>query len=189
MHEEQVGGGAPGLATGKRENRCGPAKASGSRHARANMPSVIFASSRDIIEPMHIDPWILAFSAITVIATIWMGFWSAKKSKTAQRLLRRRTQRERRLERQRHLRRIPQRRQLHGRGGHGDESAATTRCGIRSVTRAAICSCCCSSPGRCGGSGLTRFPISPKAASTRRSSARSPSCSCCSSGSSTRCRR
>ena len=30
-----------------------------------------------------IDPWILAFSAVTVIATIFMGFWSAKKSKTA----------------------------------------------------------------------------------------------------------
>jgi Na+(H+)/acetate symporter ActP len=32
---------------------------------------------------MTIDPWILAFSAVTVIATIWMGFWSAKRSKTA----------------------------------------------------------------------------------------------------------
>jgi Na+(H+)/acetate symporter ActP len=32
---------------------------------------------------MSIDPWILAFSAATVIVTIWMGFWSAKKSKTA----------------------------------------------------------------------------------------------------------
>ena len=32
---------------------------------------------------MNIDPWILAFSAITVLATIGMGFWSAKKSKTA----------------------------------------------------------------------------------------------------------
>jgi len=31
---------------------------------------------------MTIDPWILAFSAVTVIVTIWMGFWSAKKSKT-----------------------------------------------------------------------------------------------------------
>src|SRR5213596_3197974 len=30
-----------------------------------------------------IDIWILAFSALTVIATIWMGFWSAKRSKTA----------------------------------------------------------------------------------------------------------
>jgi Na+(H+)/acetate symporter ActP len=30
-----------------------------------------------------IDPWILAFSAITVIATIWMGFRSAKSSKSA----------------------------------------------------------------------------------------------------------
>jgi Na+(H+)/acetate symporter ActP len=32
---------------------------------------------------MHIDPWILTFSAATVLVTIWMGFWSAKKSKTA----------------------------------------------------------------------------------------------------------
>jgi Na+(H+)/acetate symporter ActP len=32
---------------------------------------------------MSIDPWILTFSAITVIVTIWMGFWSAKKSRTA----------------------------------------------------------------------------------------------------------
>src|SRR5688572_25425817 len=32
---------------------------------------------------MIVDPWILAFSAVTVAATIWMGFWSAKRSKTA----------------------------------------------------------------------------------------------------------
>src|SRR5436190_18888099 len=32
---------------------------------------------------MITDPWIFAFSAVTVIATIWMGFWSAKRSKTA----------------------------------------------------------------------------------------------------------
>ncbi|MFN0069820.1 MAG: cation acetate symporter [Limisphaerales bacterium] len=32
---------------------------------------------------MNIDPWILAFSALTVIATIWMGFWSAKRSRSA----------------------------------------------------------------------------------------------------------
>lgn len=32
---------------------------------------------------MNIDPYILALSAITVIATIWVGFWSARKSKTA----------------------------------------------------------------------------------------------------------
>ena len=31
----------------------------------------------------NIDPYILAFSAITVIATIFVGFWSARKSKTA----------------------------------------------------------------------------------------------------------
>ena len=30
-----------------------------------------------------IDPWILAFSAITVVITIWMGFRSAKTSKSA----------------------------------------------------------------------------------------------------------
>jgi Na+(H+)/acetate symporter ActP len=30
-----------------------------------------------------VDPWILTFSAVTVIATIAMGFWSAGKSKTA----------------------------------------------------------------------------------------------------------
>ncbi len=30
-----------------------------------------------------VDPWILAFSLVTVIATIGMGFWSAGKSKTA----------------------------------------------------------------------------------------------------------
>ncbi|HAB16824.1 MAG TPA: hypothetical protein DCE44_10280, partial [Verrucomicrobiales bacterium] len=29
------------------------------------------------------DPWILSFSALTVIATIWMGYWAAKKAKTA----------------------------------------------------------------------------------------------------------
>ncbi len=32
---------------------------------------------------MQIDPWIFSFSAATVIATIWMGFWSARRSKTA----------------------------------------------------------------------------------------------------------
>jgi len=32
---------------------------------------------------MQIDPYILAFSAVTVIVTIWMGFRSAKQSKTA----------------------------------------------------------------------------------------------------------
>src|SRR4051794_41928820 len=31
----------------------------------------------------NVDPWILAFSAITVVVTIWMGFRSAKTSKTA----------------------------------------------------------------------------------------------------------
>ncbi|MFO1475845.1 MAG: cation acetate symporter [Verrucomicrobiota bacterium] len=32
---------------------------------------------------MHIDPYILLFSAVTVVATLGMGFWSARKSKTA----------------------------------------------------------------------------------------------------------
>ena len=32
---------------------------------------------------MHIDPYILTFSALTVFATIFMGFWAARKSKTA----------------------------------------------------------------------------------------------------------
>ncbi|HWQ93722.1 MAG TPA: cation acetate symporter [Clostridia bacterium] len=32
---------------------------------------------------MHIDPYILGFSAVTVLVTIWMGFWAARKSKTA----------------------------------------------------------------------------------------------------------
>ncbi len=32
---------------------------------------------------MTIDPWILTFSAVTVVVTIWMGFRSAKTSKTA----------------------------------------------------------------------------------------------------------
>jgi Na+(H+)/acetate symporter ActP len=31
----------------------------------------------------QVDPWILAFSAVTVAATLWMGFRSAKTSKTA----------------------------------------------------------------------------------------------------------
>ena len=30
-----------------------------------------------------IDPWILAFSLVTVVATVGMGFWTARKSKTA----------------------------------------------------------------------------------------------------------
>ena len=32
---------------------------------------------------MAVDPWILAFSAVTVVATIWVGLWSARRSKTA----------------------------------------------------------------------------------------------------------
>src|SRR2546425_292502 len=32
---------------------------------------------------MRLDPWILTFSAAMVGLTIWMGFWAARKSKTA----------------------------------------------------------------------------------------------------------
>ena len=32
---------------------------------------------------MTVDPWIFGFSLATVAVTIWMGFWSAKRSKTA----------------------------------------------------------------------------------------------------------
>jgi Na+(H+)/acetate symporter ActP len=32
---------------------------------------------------MHLDPYVLSFSALTVVATIWLGFWAARKSKTA----------------------------------------------------------------------------------------------------------
>src|SRR4051794_37517785 len=32
---------------------------------------------------MAVDPWILTFSLVTVVVTIGMGFWSAKKSRTA----------------------------------------------------------------------------------------------------------
>src|SRR5688572_1744311 len=31
----------------------------------------------------NVDPWIFTFSFITVAVTIWMGIWSARKSKTA----------------------------------------------------------------------------------------------------------
>ena len=32
---------------------------------------------------LGVDPWIFSFSFITVAATIWMGFWAARRSKTA----------------------------------------------------------------------------------------------------------
>jgi Na+(H+)/acetate symporter ActP len=32
---------------------------------------------------MHIDLFILAFSGVTVIATLWLGFWAARRSRTA----------------------------------------------------------------------------------------------------------
>jgi len=45
---------------------------------------VLLASTPGLAESLkQIDPWILCFSLITVAATIWMGFWSARKSKTA----------------------------------------------------------------------------------------------------------
>ena len=30
-----------------------------------------------------VDPWILTFSLVTVLVTLWMGFWAARKSRTA----------------------------------------------------------------------------------------------------------
>jgi Na+(H+)/acetate symporter ActP len=36
------------------------------------------------LERSGVDLYILAFSAVTVVVTIWMGFWAARKSKTAQ---------------------------------------------------------------------------------------------------------
>lgn len=43
------------------------------------------SSSFPVFSPFlaALDPWILAFSALTVVATIWMGFWSAKRSRSA----------------------------------------------------------------------------------------------------------
>ena len=32
---------------------------------------------------MHVDPWIVFFSLITVVVTVFMGFWAARQSKTA----------------------------------------------------------------------------------------------------------
>ncbi|MGH7945991.1 MAG: solute symporter family protein [Opitutaceae bacterium] len=40
-------------------------------------------SARFLAQFGSVDPWIFAFSFITVVATIWMGIWSARKSKTA----------------------------------------------------------------------------------------------------------
>jgi len=42
-------------------------------------PAVLLAA----MDFSKIDPWILIFSLVTVAATIFMGFWTAKKSKTA----------------------------------------------------------------------------------------------------------
>src|SRR6185503_15599653 len=44
---------------------------------------LLFSPPLSTFHVMHFDPWILAFSAVPVIATILLGFWSAKKSKTA----------------------------------------------------------------------------------------------------------
>jgi len=41
------------------------------------------AAALPVAAPGKVDPWILAFSLITVVVTIWMGFRSAKTSKTA----------------------------------------------------------------------------------------------------------
>src|SRR5258706_16080403 len=46
-------------------------------------PLVAEATSGFLAILKQTDPWILCFSFITVAATIWMGFWSARKSKTA----------------------------------------------------------------------------------------------------------
>src|SRR5262245_40103471 len=45
------------------------------------------ASTSGGLEPgvmgIAIGPFILAFSLLTVLATIWMGFWAARRSRTA----------------------------------------------------------------------------------------------------------
>src|SRR4051812_34769448 len=49
-----------------------------------SFPLLIADGSSGIMEVLkRTDPWILCFSLLTVVATIWMGFWSARKSKTA----------------------------------------------------------------------------------------------------------
>jgi cation/acetate symporter len=47
------------------------------------LPFFADASSGIVAILKQTDPWILCFSFLTVVATIWMGFWSARKSKTA----------------------------------------------------------------------------------------------------------
>jgi Na+(H+)/acetate symporter ActP len=46
-----------------------------------NLTALHFLAAAD--SSKGVDPWILAFSAITVVITIWMGFRSAKSSKSA----------------------------------------------------------------------------------------------------------
>jgi len=45
---------------------------------------MFFAAATPIVSNIlkQVDPWILCFSFITVVVTIWMGFWSARRSKT-----------------------------------------------------------------------------------------------------------
>lgn len=43
----------------------------------------LFFLAADTVSTSSVDPWILLFSAVTVVVTIWMGFRSAKTSKTA----------------------------------------------------------------------------------------------------------
>jgi len=48
------------------------------------MTSFLAASSPGFLTIVkQADPWILCFSFVTVAATIWMGFWAARHSKTA----------------------------------------------------------------------------------------------------------
>jgi len=67
-----------------------------------------------------VDPWIFAFSFVTVVVTIGMGFWSARRSKTASDFFCRGALGVGRLERLGDFRRIPFSGFVHGRGGHGD---------------------------------------------------------------------
>src|SRR4051794_16116924 len=49
----------------------------------SNLTHPLSHSHTHMLLALSVDPWILSFSLITVLATIYMGFWSAKKSKTA----------------------------------------------------------------------------------------------------------
>lgn len=41
------------------------------------------SDSMGLLGVIAVDPWILGLSVVTVVVTIWMGFWSARKAKTA----------------------------------------------------------------------------------------------------------